>query len=91
MSLYTDFQHKIFFLLKKSFSLLPTMYILVHFKLSFKNTLTSITRVKIPNFATAAPLKSVDLLPDLLSRSTLENSPTIPTFEPHNPYFHSTF
>jgi len=33
------------------------MYILVHFKLTFKNTKTSINHVKIPIFAAAAPLK----------------------------------
>ena len=37
--------------------MLSTMYILVHFKLSFKNTLTSLNRVKIPIFAAAAPSK----------------------------------
>ena len=56
MSFYTDFQHKIFFVDKKPLTT-PTMYILVHFKLSFKNTLTSINRVKISIFAAAAALK----------------------------------
>ena len=42
------------------------MYILVHFKLSFKNTLTSINRVKIHIFAAANFPESVDFLPDLL-------------------------
>jgi len=53
MSFYTDFQHKIYFLLIKSLSLLPTMYILVHFKLSYKNTSTSINRVNIHIFTAA--------------------------------------
>ena len=57
MSFYTDFQHKIYFLLIKSLSLLPTMYILVHFKLSFKNTYALINCVKIPILAEATPLK----------------------------------
>jgi len=55
MSFYTDFQHKIYFLLTKSLLLLPTMYIFVHFKLSFKNLKTSINCVKIPIFAATAP------------------------------------
>ena len=37
MSFYTDFQHKIIFVDKKPLTT-PTMYILVHFKLTFKNT-----------------------------------------------------
>ena len=57
MSFYTDFQHKMNFLLIKSLLPLPTMYILVHFILSFENTYTSINRVKIPIFAA---LESVD-------------------------------
>jgi len=57
MSSYTDFQHKIFFFVDKKPLTTPTMYNLVHFKLSFKNTLTSINRVKISIFAAAATLK----------------------------------
>ena len=48
------------FLLIKSLPLLPTMYNLVHFKLSFKNTLTSINCVKIHIFAVVALPESVD-------------------------------
>ena len=42
------------------------MYILVHLKLSFKNTLTLINCVKIYIFAAVALPESVFFLPDLL-------------------------
>jgi len=57
VKLNNDFRHKIYFLLIKNLSLLLTMYIWVHFKLSFKNTLTTINCVKIPIFAAATPCK----------------------------------
>jgi len=77
------------------------MYILVHFKLSFKNTLTLIIRVKIPIFATAAPLKvwifylicrykrQKKALPSLLLSSKIPSFALL--FKNVEPYFCPTF
>jgi len=64
MSFYTGFQHKVYYtcMLIKILLLHPTMYILIHFKLSLKITLTLMNHVKIPIFAAAVPLQSVDFL-----------------------------
>jgi len=60
MSFFSDFQHKVFiFIDRKSLLLLPTMYILVLFKLSYKNILTLINRVKIPIFCRRPPASVV--------------------------------
>jgi len=60
MSFTLIFNIKSFFVDKQPLTT-PTIYVLVHFKLSFQNTLTSINRVKNSIFAAAAPLKCVFL------------------------------